>query len=282
MKNQPGDKVFSIILPVFNAATTIQDTLESIFNQTFKRFELIIINDGSTDDSLNKINDFIKVKHVKNSQIKIFNQNNQGVANARNNGINKANANYIAFIDADDLWHPKKLYEAYKYINKLKPDILYSDYTIIDQNNFVLGSVKCPDFLNYEKMLCQNFIALSSSIISINFLNDIRFKSIGHEDYKFWLDLMSSNKKQIKCLKLISKETLLFYRQSQNSISANKINAIKWHFNIIKSQNIRLDYKFFYFLNYLFKNIIKYLKIHCVKLINRKSNVTKISVKDFT
>lgn len=100
--------MFSIIVPIFNKANYIERCLKSIFNQTFKNYEVIVINDGSTDDSLGRIKNF-KIKTQQN--FKIIDQYNTGVSTARNNGVKAAKYTYIAFLDADDWWEPNYLEE---------------------------------------------------------------------------------------------------------------------------------------------------------------------------
>ena len=102
---------FSIIIPLFNKENFIINTLKSALNQDFKDFEVIIVNDGSTDKSLKK------VKAIIDSRIKIYNIENSGVSAARNFGINKAHADYMAFLDADDLWLPNHLEDIKKLIS---------------------------------------------------------------------------------------------------------------------------------------------------------------------
>lgn len=89
---------FSVIIPLYNKEKYIEDTIKSVLNQTFKNFEIIVINDGSTDNSL-KI-----VKNFSDQRIFIIDQRNLGLSTARNNGVKNAIFNYIAFLDADDLW----------------------------------------------------------------------------------------------------------------------------------------------------------------------------------
>ncbi len=94
---------FSIVIPLYNKANKIIKTLESTLGQTFRDFEIIIINDGSTDEGL------AKVKKIKDKRIKIFTTENKGVSHARNFGIEKASADFIAFLDADDIWYKHHL-----------------------------------------------------------------------------------------------------------------------------------------------------------------------------
>ena len=100
----------SVIVPVYNAEKYLSMTLNSILNQTFSDFELICINDGSKDASLNILNEF----QLKDKRLFIINQENQGVSAARNNGITKACGEYIVFFDADDLMHKTFLEKMHK------------------------------------------------------------------------------------------------------------------------------------------------------------------------
>ncbi|QYS90674.1 glycosyltransferase family 2 protein [Flavobacterium covae] len=95
---QKNTFLFSVIIPLYNKENYIYNTLISVINQTYTYFEIIIVNDGSTDKSLEI------VKNINDSRIKIFEQNNKGVSSARNLGIKNATGSLIAFLDADDLW----------------------------------------------------------------------------------------------------------------------------------------------------------------------------------
>ncbi|MBT8261716.1 MAG: glycosyltransferase family 2 protein [Bacteroidia bacterium] len=94
---------FSVIIPLYNKSNDIQSTIESVLDQDFSDFEIVVVNDGSTDDSE------AKVKAISDDRIKLFSKENQGVALTRNFGVEKATADYITFLDADDLWYPNHL-----------------------------------------------------------------------------------------------------------------------------------------------------------------------------
>ena len=108
--------MFSIVIPLFNNAQTIERALKSVINQTFKKFETIVVDDGSTDNGIEIINKFINY-----DQLKIIKQKNQGASIARNTGVVKAQNKYIAFLDADDEWDPKYLENVHQAI-KLNPN----------------------------------------------------------------------------------------------------------------------------------------------------------------
>jgi len=112
---------FSVVIPLYNKADHVENTLQSVINQSFKDFEIIIIDDGSTDDSLNK------VKLIKDKRIQVYSQKNCGAAESRNIGIKKATAQFIALIDADDFWYPNHLEEHHKSILKFPNASLFSN-----------------------------------------------------------------------------------------------------------------------------------------------------------
>ncbi|MEO8933952.1 MAG: glycosyltransferase family A protein [Xanthomarina sp.] len=159
---------FSIIIPLYNKENFITDTLISALKQDFKDFEIIIVNDGSTDQSLEK------VKVIKDSRIKIFTIENSGVSAARNFGIRKASSNYIAFLDADDLWEKNHLSNLYNLLNtfpncglyatayskKLENKTLKIKYHNIPDNPEWMGIVP-----NYFEASRYNAIAWTSAVM---------------------------------------------------------------------------------------------------------------------
>lgn len=110
---------FSVVIPLYNKAEQIKNTLNSVLQQSFKDFEIIVVNDGSTDGGHEV------VKHILDDRITIYNQNNTGASVARNFGINKSNSNYIALLDADDFWKPNHLQEHFNSIKKFSKSALF-------------------------------------------------------------------------------------------------------------------------------------------------------------
>lgn len=106
----------SVVIPLYNKAFSIEKTLKTVLQQTFSDFEIVIINDGSTDNSAEI------VESIKDCRVQLYHQENQGAAAARNFGIEKSNGNLIAFLDADDFWNPNHLEELYK---------LYEDFRTV-------------------------------------------------------------------------------------------------------------------------------------------------------
>lgn len=111
--------MFSIVIPLYNKELSIRNTIQSVLDQTYKNFEIIVVNDGSTDNSINVVQSF------NDSRIKIVNQINQGVSATRNNGIANSNFEWIAFLDADDLWEPNHLQEIRNMMQKFPNKKVY-------------------------------------------------------------------------------------------------------------------------------------------------------------
>ena len=150
---------FSIVIPLYNKEKHIENTIKSVLEQTVENFEIIVINDGSTDNSFNK------VKAINDSRIKLYYTENKGVSHARNFGIKKAPATLIAFLDADDIWYNhhledlKKLFEVYPNCG------LYCKAYVKQQNNFIMKSVykNIPKQVNWMGVIDDYF---ESSLIN--------------------------------------------------------------------------------------------------------------------
>lgn len=155
--------MFSIIIPLYNKETYIIRTIQCILSQTFKYFELIIINDGSTDKSLDL------AKSVKDDRIRIIDKTNGGVSSARNKGIMEAKYEYISFLDADDLWTPYFLEDIYSLISDFPKASVYSakykKIYINGKEEVSSHSLKRGYIQNYFRDVDQNIIIFSSSVV---------------------------------------------------------------------------------------------------------------------
>ncbi|HAX77744.1 MAG TPA: glycosyl transferase family A [Cyanobacteria bacterium UBA11372] len=152
--------MISVIIPVYNGEQTIRETINSVLNQTFSDFELIVINDGSQDSTLEI------VSSIPDSRIKIFSYPNSGQAISRNRGIERASGEFIAFLDADDLWKPNKL-EAQLKALEANPQaaVAYSWTDFIDKDGQFLGTGTRINYSGnvYEKLLVRNFLEHGSN-----------------------------------------------------------------------------------------------------------------------
>jgi len=188
--------MFSIIIPVFNKAKYICFSIESVLNQSFGQFELIIVNDGSSDN----INEILK-ENFSDRRIIVLNQDNHGVSSARNLGIAIAKFEYVAFLDADDFWEPNYLEEFYKTIVSFKnnsPSIIGCTYEVVNKQK-ILGIENCefekPYLIkNYFEGAHHNAIFFSSStVVKTQVLRDLAGFNINlthGEDLDMWFRIM--------------------------------------------------------------------------------------------
>ncbi len=145
---------FTVVIPLYNKANHVKETINTVLNQSFQDFEIVVINDGSTDKS-SQI-----VKMIKDSRINLINQENQGVSVARNRGIKESNAKYIAFLDADDLWLSAFLQTIYNLINDFPDAGIYA-------TAFKYMSVKSKDFINMKALPTKKYRGILSDYFTL-------------------------------------------------------------------------------------------------------------------
>lgn len=243
----------SIILTYFKKKKYIKRTLNSIIGQSFKGQELIIIYD-QVDTS-----DIPYIKKILKNRISykiIQNNRNLGVGKSRNIGIKKSKGKFIAFCDADDVWHKKKLEIQLKIMREKKLDFSHTSYDLINTNNKTIGHMKVKKILDYNDLLKSCDIALSSVIIRRSVLKK-SFK-FGHtktkEDYFLWLKLS-------KILEIYGiNKKLLYWRKTENSLSSNTLQKFYDAFIVYnQTENKNFLIIFFYVfrlsLNYVLKKI---------------------------
>ena len=126
--------IFSIVMPVFNSSSTLKRSVESVQNQTYNNWELVIVDDGSKDASLNMMTEFAE----RDDRIKVYHQDNVGPGMARNNGIRKCTGDYIAFLDSDDYWDEQYLELVYEVVDKEYADVVFTDRVYERQDGTVI------------------------------------------------------------------------------------------------------------------------------------------------
>lgn len=165
------NKSVSIITPTYNSSRFIIDTIESVVNQTYPDWELIIIDDASTDSTIKIIEEHLQYY----SNIKLLkNLTNKGAAFTRNRGIEIAKGNYIAFLDGDDIWKPHKLEVQIAFMEKHKLAVCYSSYDLMDEHgNSLEKTVMALSRLSYTKFLKSNYIGNLTGIYNAKMLGKI-------------------------------------------------------------------------------------------------------------
>lgn len=240
----------SVIIPVYNAAKTIEKTIKSVLHQSYTYFEIIIIDDCSTDNSFQIIEELSE----SDSRIILYrNEKNLGVAKTRNAGINIAKGEFISFLDSDDIWKSTKLEKQLEYIKQNNGDICYTSYEMIDNNetNRVLRGV--PKEINYKGLLKENVICCSTTIVKSDLLKKYLFETeFFHEDFVLWLKLLRAGYKAVGI-----QETLVIYRKGGRS--SDKLKACKNRWIVYrKSEGLSLISSMYYFIKYTINGVKKY------------------------
>lgn len=269
----------SIIIPCYNLAQYLPETLDSVLAQTYQNWEGIIVNDGSVDDT-EKI---AKLYLSKDKRFKYIYQKNQGVSSARNNGIRNSLGNYILPLDADDFIAPQYLEEAVKIFNQ------DNDIRIIHCNYQNFGEIKSKVYPKYsiKKLLTENMIVCTSFFKRKDFDNTKGYNEDmmhGIEDWDFWLTLLSSGGKVYKIPKfyffyrirsnsrqrsidektydLLKNQLYLNHHQLYFQVFGNPIDIYNKHYKILDSP--------YYFLARIINRQVRNLKSFIYTLTNNK------------
>lgn len=220
----------SIITPCYNGAKHVSDTIESVLKQTYSDWEMIIVDDGSTDNSAEIIKSYVD----KDKRVKLFQQPNGGSASARNNGIRKAEGQYIALLDADDLWLPSFLEEQIDFMKKNKTICVFSTRIFIDeQGNEILRPEVCKRHITKKDMGRANYIPCLTGLYDCSkygkiFLHE-DMKSL-KDDYAYWYDVVALENSAFGNTKALAK-----YRVTAGSVTSNKTKVIKKHYQFLRS-----------------------------------------------
>jgi len=258
----------SIIVPVYNAERYIEETIESVISQTYGNWELLVVDDCSTDNSISIINRYVE----KHDNIFLINSecNSGGPATPRNIGIKRSAGEYIAFLDADDVWLDIKLEKQLLDFKNNNVDIVSSNASYIDQNG---NNVKPVDneLIHYlfkllgvrdrRKIFYMNFININSAVIKrkaidVVFNTDNSFIAI--EDWLFWIENLNNNKKNY-----LNSARLIKYRVHNHSISER--NSIKSYIKAYTMYRVLLDHGYISKLEY-----VGFICLNSLKLVRRK------------
>lgn len=210
----------SIVMPAFNKADFIGDAVRSILAQTYKNWELIIVDDHSTDDTRKVL------KQFDSEKIRVIAcKKNGGAAKARNRGIREARGTFLCFIDADDLWEPDKISRQLAFMAKKNAAFSFASYVFADANGVPKEKiVKVPATITYRQALKNTTIWTSTVMFDMRKLTkkDVEMPDVKSEDTATWW----------RVLKKVGKaygmpDVMAIYRRSEKTLSSNKLVAIK-------------------------------------------------------
>jgi glycosyltransferase involved in cell wall biosynthesis len=223
------DILVSVLVPAFNARATIDETLFSVRYQTYRKLEIIVVDDGSHDGTL----EIAKRHAAMDSRVRLLMQRHAGVANARNRALSEASGMFVAPIDADDLWHPEKIEKQVLKMLECGPNIclVYTWYAWIDDESRIMNLLTpCNEGSVFTKLWAENFIGNASSpLIRRQAIVDaggydpslLARNAQGCEDWKLYLQLAQTGEFGVV------REVLTGYRHSRDSMSSDVLQMMR-------------------------------------------------------
>lgn len=219
------EPLVSIVVPTYNSEEYILETIESVKKQTYKNWELIVIDDCSKDKTQE-----ILESSKEEKRIKVINLNkNSGAGIARNIGIKEAKGKYIAFLDSDDIWDKKKLEKQISFMEENKYEFTFTDFHRIDEMGKIIKRLKVPKVTTYNKNLYYNTIQTSTVIYNQEKLGKIYFPEIRkRQDYGLFQEILR------KTNAYGLNEDLMTYKIRKESLSYDKRELIKWQWKFYR------------------------------------------------
>lgn len=218
----------SVIMPAYNVAGFIAESILSVQQQTYPEWELLVIDDASTDET----SEVVEALQAEDKRIKLHKLPvNQGAGFARNIGIKAAIGDFICFLDADDLWKSHKLEIQLKLMHEEQVDVCYSSYELInEEGNSLNKQIKALKYLPFKKLKKANYIGNLTGIYNAARLGKVYCPLIRkRQDWGLWLLAVEKSGHAIGI-----QEPLALYRERPNSISKNKIEMLKYNYRVYR------------------------------------------------
>lgn len=245
------NNLVSIITPSYNSSKFISKTIESVLSQTYQNWEMIIVDDVSSDNSNEIIESYIQ----KDSRIKLIKlEQNSGAAIARNRAIEEAKGRYIAFLDADDIWKDKKLEKQIEFMQRNDYAFTYTAYEKVDEHGKVFGKIGVPSKVSYNQLLKTCVIGCLTAVYDTEKLGKVYMPLIRkRQDFGLWLKIL----KKIDFAYGIN-ESLAFYTVRDDSISANKKSAAQFTWKLYRDiEKLNLIKASYYFSHYAIRGVLR-------------------------
>jgi len=247
----------SVIMPVYNSEAFVEDAIKSVLSQTYAKWELLMVDDASKDSS------FVLLDKYRNSEprIKIFrNSRNMGTAYSRNKAIEASQGQFIAFLDADDMWKDNKLELQLAVLSRPHVSACFSSYQLMHETGKPIPTIiEALPVLSYERLLKANYVGNLTGIYNAGLLGKIYAPDLRkRQDWALWLRVIEEGGPMDGI-----KESLAYYRVRQHSISGNKLEMLRYNYRIYRLNGFgryRSFTKMMVFLNEQFfvKSKLKY------------------------
>lgn len=244
--------LISIIMAAYNTEKTIEQAINSVLSQTYTNFELLVVNDCSTDRTA----ELVKSIAAKDSRVRLIsNVKNSGVSYTRKHGLEEAKGSWIAILDSDDAWEPEKLEKQIVLQRRTNADLLFTGSAFMDSEGHPIDwCLHAPKEVTYRQLLKQNVLSNSSALVRKELY--AKYYAIGdgmHEDFAIWLSILKEGKKAYGV-----DEPLLIYRIAKSSKSGNKVKAARMNWNTYRYVGLNLMEAIYYECWYIFNGIRKY------------------------
>lgn len=231
MAEKGKDGLVSIIVPVYNVEKFIVETIDCVRNQTYTDWELLLVEDGSTDGTEAVITNYLE--RVQDGRIRLIKQlTNQGAAKARNRGVEEAAGRYIAYLDADDLWMPQKLERELLFMEAKQAAFAFTGYEFADEEGRGTGKVvRVPETLTYKEALKNTTIFTTTVMFDTDKIEKklLIMPVIKSEDTALWWRILRNG-----YVAYGLDENLVKYRRAGKSLSSNKLEAIRRIWNLYR------------------------------------------------
>lgn len=246
----------SVIMPAYNAEQFIEEAINSVCAQSITAWELIIIDDGSMDHTVDCIRTYVE----KDSRIRlVINENNMGVAKTRNRGLKLVRGKYVALLDSDDYWKPQMLEKMIARAEETQADIIYCSYELVDEE----GIKVCNDFFvpletTFEESLVRSVITCSTVLLTSEFTHKNCFPTnMYHEDIALWFQALRDG-----AIARGVNDVLATYRQRENSRSASKLRSAYRRWKIYR-EHLKLSFckSIWVMSQYAYWGVVKYKRI---------------------
>ncbi|OIJ21754.1 glycosyl transferase [Anaerobacillus alkalidiazotrophicus] len=262
-QNESGNRLVSVITPTYNSAKFIGETIESVLAQTYTNWEMVIVDDCSSDETVRIVKEYV----AGDNRIKLIQlKENSGPAIARNTAIEHACGRYLAFLDSDDQWLPHKLERQLQFMQEHEIAFSFTDYMNMNEDGTETGVVThAPKEANYHQLLKHNTIGCLTVMLDTEKTGKVKMINIRtRQDYVLWLTIC---KQGFTAYGL--QEVLANYRNVGNSVSNNKLKMAKQNWKVYRQiENISLVKSLWYFVHYVYFKLKKYVS----QKVGRPSN----------
>lgn len=226
----PPAPLLSVVMPAWNAERFVAEAIDSVRAQTVPDWELLAVNDGSTDGTAAILADC----QCRDPRIRVLGgTENRGVAHARNLGLDNARGDLIAFLDSDDVWHPAKTARQVAFMLCEQADISYTGYRRVPEGGGSEQLARVPPEVTYRTMLRRNWIPFSTAMVSRSTCGAHRMRPLRNaQDFAYWLALLRDGSRRAVGLD----QPLVGYRVRSNSVSANKLQSARHVWRIFREE----------------------------------------------